>query len=127
MCGALTDGAGQNHYNVHTNQELVALGLSNFVGSFFNAFPSSASLARTAVNYQVGSRSPLCNALTAVLCGASFGPIVRSLTPTLTALSILFLTRLLYYTPYACLGAIVITAAVHRTLSLVYPLTTDNN
>ena len=61
--------AGQNHYNVHTNQELVALGLCNFVGSFFNAFPSSASLARTAVNYQVGSRSPLCNALTAVLVG----------------------------------------------------------
>lgn len=67
------------------------------------------------------------------LCATHSPPffVVRASRPSYTrsqspaALSILFLTRLLYYTPYACLGAIVITAAVHRTRSLVS--TTPNN
>ena len=31
--------AAKNHYHVQTNQELVAIGMSNFVGSIFTAFP----------------------------------------------------------------------------------------
>ena len=47
---------------------------------------------------------------------------MRKDTNLFVALAILFLTRLLYYTPYACLGAIVITAAVHRTLAVTWDI-----
>jgi MFS superfamily sulfate permease-like transporter len=46
-------------YEVQADQELLALGLSNVMGAFFQAYPSSGSLSRSAVASAAGARSPL--------------------------------------------------------------------
>jgi SulP family sulfate permease len=48
------------------NQEFVGQGLSNIVGSFFSAYPSSGSFNRSGVNYEAGARTPLAAAFSAV-------------------------------------------------------------
>ena len=50
---------------VKANQDLVAIGLSNAVGSFFNAYPVAGSFGRTAVSSRSGARSTLSGAITA--------------------------------------------------------------
>ena len=39
------------------NQELVAIGIANIVGAFFNSIPVAGSFGRTAVNASAGSKS----------------------------------------------------------------------
>ncbi len=47
------------------NQEFVGQGLSNLVGSFFSAYPSSGSFNRSGANYEAGARTPLAAAFSA--------------------------------------------------------------
>lgn len=42
------------NYHVSSNQELIALGTANIVGSFLQCFPCSGSLARSAVQDRLG-------------------------------------------------------------------------
>jgi SulP family sulfate permease len=44
------------------NQEFIGQGLSNIVGSFFSAYPSSGSFNRSGANYEAGARTPLAAA-----------------------------------------------------------------
>jgi hypothetical protein len=44
---------------VQPDQELLALGLSNVAGAFFQAYPASGSLSRSAVASAAGAQSPL--------------------------------------------------------------------
>ena len=46
-----------NDYKVDANQELIALGLSNIVGSIFKSYPSTGGFSRTAVNDQAGAKT----------------------------------------------------------------------
>jgi SulP family sulfate permease len=46
-------------YKIRANRELIALGLANFVGSFFSAYPVTGSFSRTAVNANAGAKTPL--------------------------------------------------------------------
>jgi SulP family sulfate permease len=48
------------------NQEFIGQGLSNIVGSFFSAYPSSGSFNRSGVNYEAGAKTPLAAAFSAV-------------------------------------------------------------
>ncbi|MCP4975482.1 MAG: sodium-independent anion transporter, partial [Maribacter sp.] len=48
-----------NEETIDANQELVALGTSNMVGSFFQAYPVTASFSRSAISNDVGSRTNL--------------------------------------------------------------------
>eukprot|EP00939_MAST-03C_sp_MAST-3C-sp1_P004901 g4901.t1 len=57
----LADGKG-----VEANTDLVALGLSNVVGSFFNGYPIAGSFGRTAVSSRSGAKSTLSGAITAI-------------------------------------------------------------
>ena len=50
-----------------SSQEMVALGLSNFLGSFVSAFPVSGSFSRSAVNHFSGVRTPLGGIITGCL------------------------------------------------------------
>ncbi len=81
-------------YKVSANQELVALGLANIVGAFFQAFPVNGGFSRTAVNDQAGARTPLASMFSAIL----------------VILTLLFLTPLFYYLPKAVLASIVMVA-----------------
>jgi SulP family sulfate permease len=84
-----------NNYKVKPNKELIAIGFSNIVGSFFQTFPATGGFARTAVNDQAGAKTPLSSLIAALII----------------AISLLFLTPAFYYLPKAVLAAIIIVAA----------------
>lgn len=92
-------------YKVDANQELIALGLSNIVGSIFKSYPSTGGFSRTAVNDQAGAKT-----------GMSF-----IIAAGVVALTLLFLTPLFYYLPKAVLGGIIIVA-VMGLINIKYPV-----
>ena len=87
-----------NHdeYRMVPNQELVALGLSNIVGSFFQTYPATGGFSRTAVNDQSKAKTHLASLIAAFVVG----------------LTLLFLTPVFYYLPKAVLGAIIFVAVL---------------
>ncbi|XP_071968434.1 sodium-independent sulfate anion transporter isoform X2 [Engystomops pustulosus] len=86
--------ASQNNYRIDTNQELLAIGLTNFLGSFLSAYPVTGSFGRTALNSQTGACTPAGGILTGFLVLFSLG----------------YLTPLFYYIPKAALAAVIICA-----------------
>lgn len=86
--------AKKRNYKVLPNQELIALGASNLVGSFFQSFPVTGGFSRSAVNYQAGANTPLSSVISA----------------TLVAFTLMYLTPLFYYLPKAILAAVIMVA-----------------
>lgn len=86
----------KRNYKVIPNQELIALGAANFIGSFFQSFPVTGGFSRSAVNYQAGANTPLSFIISALL----------------VAVTLLFLTPLFYYLPTAILASIIIVAVM---------------
>ncbi len=84
----------KKHYKVLPNQELIALGAANFVGSFFQSFPVAGGFSRSAVNYQAGANTQFASIISAMLVG----------------IILVWLTPLFYNLPLAILGAIIIVA-----------------
>ncbi|CAN9515745.1 unnamed protein product [Ophioblennius macclurei] len=54
-------------YKVDSNQELIALGLSNSFGGFFQCFAISCSMSRSLVQESTGGRTQIAGALSAVV------------------------------------------------------------
>ncbi|XP_047196123.1 solute carrier family 26 member 6-like [Hippoglossus stenolepis] len=54
-------------YKVDSNQELIALGLSNSFGGIFQCFTVSCSMSRTMVQESTGGRSQIAGALSAIV------------------------------------------------------------
>ncbi len=92
-------------YKVDASQELVALGMSNIVGSLFHSYPATGGFARTAVNDQAGAKTGVAALISAAM----------------VALTLLFLTPLFQYLPTAILGAIILVA-VSGLIDLKYPV-----
>ncbi|XP_063207910.1 sodium-independent sulfate anion transporter isoform X5 [Chroicocephalus ridibundus] len=88
--------ASQNDYRIDPNQELLALGFANVLGSFVSSYPITGSFGRTAVNAQSG----VCTPAGGLVTGA------------LVLLSLAYLTSLFYYIPKAALAAVIISAVV---------------
>ncbi|MCH7524055.1 MAG: STAS domain-containing protein, partial [Bacteroidetes bacterium] len=86
--------AKHHEYKVKPNNELIALGLGNVIGSFFQTYPATGGFSRTAVNDQSGAKTPLASIISA----------------SIVALTLLFLTPLFYYLPKAILAAIIMVA-----------------
>ncbi len=101
---AKTVEAHHDDYEVNPNKELVAIGLSNLIGSFFMSYPITGGFSRTAVSDASGTRTPLA-ALIAV------GMVV---------LTLLFFTSWFYFLPKAALASIIIVA-VSRLVNIQYP------
>ena len=95
---------------VRPNQELIALGLANVVGSLFQSYPTTGGFSRTAVNDQAGANSTLASFISAAIVG----------------LTLLFLTPLFYYLPNTVLAAIIMVA-VFGLIDIQYPLTLLKN
>jgi len=93
--------AGRSGQHVDANQELLAIGLANVSSGVTQGFPVGASGSRTAVNEQIGGRTQLVGIMSAAA----------------TALVLLFLTGPVAQLPKACLGAVIVAAAI----SLVEP------
>lgn len=80
--------------SIDANQELVALGASNMVGSFFQSYGATASFSRSAINYESGVKSNLAAIFAVVL----------------VVLTLLFLTPLFYFLPKAVLASIIMVS-----------------
>jgi high affinity sulfate transporter 1 len=88
--------AGRSGQNVDANQELLAIGLANVASGVTQGFPVGASGSRTAVNEQIGGRTQVVGIMAAAA----------------TALVLLFLTGPVAQLPKACLGAVIVAAAI---------------
>ncbi|KAJ3129002.1 hypothetical protein HK098_002853 [Nowakowskiella sp. JEL0407] len=53
--------------NINPNQEIIAVGVSNFIGSFMSGYPATGSFSRSAVLAASGVRTPLAGLITAVI------------------------------------------------------------
>ena len=87
--------ATRNHYEIDSNQELLALGAANLASGVMQGFPVSSSGSRTVIGDSLGSRSQLYS-------------LVALATVVVT---LLFLRPVLAAFPTAALGAIVVYAA----------------
>ncbi len=83
-------------YRVRPNQELIALGLAKIGGSFFQAFPTTGSFTRSAINDEAGARTGISSVISA----------------SIIAIILLFFTPLFYYLPKAILAAIIVVAVI---------------
>lgn len=89
--------AQKDNYDLDPTQELRALGLGNFVNSFFQGYPITGSFSRTAVNNASHVQTPMAGLVT--------GAIV--------IISLYALTDVFFYIPKASLGAIIMMSVVH--------------
>lgn len=86
--------AKQDEYKINPNQELIALGLSNIIGSWFKAYPSTSSFSRSAINQESGATTGMASLVSVAM----------------VLLTLLFLTPLFYHLPKTVLAAIIIVA-----------------
>nr|XP_050847548.1 solute carrier family 26 member 6 isoform X2 [Vespula vulgaris] len=83
------------NYEVDSNQELFAMGVSNIVGSFFSCMPFSASLSRSLIQQTVGGRSQIasivsCSILLIILLwiGPFFEPLPRCILASIIVVAL---------------------------------------
>lgn len=84
----------QDDYRIRPNQELIALGLSNIIGSLFKAYPSASSFSRSAINAESGAKTGIAAFISVVL----------------VIITLLFLTPVFYFLPKTILAAIIVVA-----------------
>ncbi len=89
--------ASQDKQKISANQELVGQWLSNIVSSLFSWYPVSWSFSRSAVNFAAWARTWFSSIVTGII----------------VALTLLFLTPLLYHLPQATLAAVIIMAVIN--------------
>lgn len=56
-----------NDYKIVPGQELTAIGVTNLIGTFFNAYPATGSFSRTAIKSMAGVRTPLAGIYTGLV------------------------------------------------------------
>lgn len=56
-----------NDYKIVPDQELIAIGVTNVVGTFFSAYPATGSFSRSAIKSMSGVRTPLDGIITGVV------------------------------------------------------------
>lgn len=89
---------------LRSNQELIALGMANIIGSLFQAYPTTGGFSRTAVNYDSGAKTGVSALFSAGIVG----------------LTLLFFTSFFYFLPSAVLGAVIVVA-VSKLFNWRYP------
>eukprot|EP01127_Copromyxa_protea_P017520 TRINITY_DN5346_c0_g1_i1.p1 TRINITY_DN5346_c0_g1~~TRINITY_DN5346_c0_g1_i1.p1 ORF type:complete len:667 (-),score=90.75 TRINITY_DN5346_c0_g1_i1:295-2295(-) len=87
--------AAKHNYQISPNRELVALGASNIVGSFFKAYPTFISLTRSSIADSMGAQSQIYALV------ASF----------IVLLAIFVGSEFFYYLPNSAMSAIIVVAA----------------
>ncbi len=88
--------AAQTKQRLDPNQELIGQGMSNIGGAFFQAYPSCGSFTGSAINLQAGAKTGLASVFNGLF----------------VAVTLLFLTPLLYFLPKAVLAVIILLAVV---------------
>ncbi|EHK40577.1 uncharacterized protein TrAtP1_003886 [Trichoderma atroviride] len=83
-----------NNYTIDPSQEMVAIGMTNILGSFLGAYPSTGSFSRTAIKSKAGVRTPAAGLITGLV----------------VLLATYLLTAVFFYIPNAVLAAVIIHA-----------------
>jgi sodium-independent sulfate anion transporter 11 len=83
-----------NNYKIDPNQELIAIGVTNTVGTAFGAYPATGSFSRSALKSKSGVRTPAAGILTGII----------------VIVSLYGLTPAFYWIPTAALSAVIIHA-----------------
>jgi len=86
--------AKDHGYTVSSNQELVAQGIGNMLSSPFQSQPVTASFSRSAVNDEMGAKTPMANIIVLVL----------------VIFTLMLLTKVFYFLPKCVLAAIVMVS-----------------
>lgn len=81
-------------YQLDSNQELIAFGVANIVGAFFQSYPTAGGFSRSAVNDQAGAKTGVASLVSA----------------SLIIITLLFLTHLFYFLPKTILASIILVA-----------------
>ena len=81
---------------IDPNQELIGQGLANIGGAFFQAYPACGSFTGSAINLQAGAKTGFAMVFNGIF----------------VAITLLFLTPLLYHLPKAVLAAIIMMAVI---------------
>lgn len=92
-------------YTVDPNQEMIALGASNIIGSIFSSYPVTGGFSRSAVNDQAGAKTGISSLISALLI----------------FIVLLFFTSTFYFLPKALLGSIILVA-VYGLLDFKTPI-----
>lgn len=90
-------------YEVNPNQELIALGAANMIGSLFQSYSTTGGFSRTAINDQAGAKTGIASLVSALII----------------AVILSFFTHWFFYLPKAVLGGIIILA-VMRLIDIKY-------
>ena len=83
-----------NDYKINPSQEFVAIGFTNIVASFFQAYPATGSFSRTAIKSKSGVRTPIAGIYSGVV----------------VILAVYLLTPAFFYISNAALAAVIIHA-----------------
>ena len=81
-------------YRIDPNQEILSIGVSNLIGTFFNAYPATGSFSRSSLKHK-------CNVST---------PISGFFTGACVLLALYCFTKAFYFIPSATLCAVIISA-----------------
>ncbi|KAF5324443.1 hypothetical protein D9611_004316 [Ephemerocybe angulata] len=90
-----------NGYKINPNQELIAIGVTNTIGSVFGAYPATGSFSRSALKSKSGVRTPAAGIITAVV----------------VIVALYGLTAAFFWIPTAGLSAIIIHAVIDLVAS----------
>lgn len=90
-----------NGYKINPNQELIAIGVNNTVGSVFSAYPSTGSFSRSALKSKSGVRTPAAGIPTGIC----------------VIIALYALAPAFYYIPNATLSALIIHAVADLVAS----------
>ncbi|RPD65876.1 sulfate permease [Lentinus tigrinus ALCF2SS1-7] len=90
-----------NGYKIDPNQELIAIGVTNTIGTLFGAYPATGSFSRSALQSKSGVRSPASGLFSAVV----------------VIVALYGLTPAFFWIPSAALSAVIIHAVADLVAS----------
>ncbi|KIM60618.1 hypothetical protein SCLCIDRAFT_1216672 [Scleroderma citrinum Foug A] len=90
-----------NGYKINPNQELIAIGVTNTIGTVFHAYPATGSFSRSALKSKSGVRTPAAGIVTAIV----------------VIVALYGLTSAFYWIPTAGLSAVIIHAVADLVAS----------
>jgi SulP family sulfate permease len=88
--------ATKDNKRIDSNQELMALGMSNVISAFTGTFAVAGSISRSMTNYVSGAKTQITNIISAII----------------VMIALIFFTDLFYFLPNSVLGAIVIMSVI---------------
>jgi SulP family sulfate permease len=88
--------ATKDNKRIDSNQELMALGMSNVISAFTGTFAVAGSISRSMTNYVSGAKTQVANIISAII----------------VMIALIFFTDLFYFLPNSVLGVIVIMSVI---------------